>query len=75
MTRKQYIRKMQSFVIAVHRHPTTPNNYTSRRLGDLLRETRDKINQNGIKGSGYQSYADAWNCDVMQWARHHYGLQ
>ena len=70
MTRKKYIHKIQSLIIAIHNHPTSlyPEGY---KLGESLKHARDYA-RNVPKNFG--SYEAAWNCEAIAWARNHYGV-
>lgn len=71
MTRKQYTRRVQALALAIYHHPESiyPKNY---RIGDALRHIRD-VSKNVPKMFG--SYAAAWNCDAVKWAREFYGVK
>lgn len=66
MTRKQYIHKLQSLVIAIHR--ASENEY---KLGESLRHVRD--NAKNAPGN-FGSYDAAWNSKEIKWIRDYYGV-
>lgn len=70
MTRKQYIRKLQSLTIAIYNHPESvfPKGY---KLGEALKHNRDYAKNVPAK---FGSYENAWNSQVVAWARNFYGV-
>lgn len=70
MTRKQYQRRMQELVIAVHNDPeiTCTGRDT---IGVATRRTHDNAKR---AAQLFGSYEAAWNCEAVKWLRNRYGM-
>ncbi len=68
MTRKQYIRKAQTLVIAIYNHPS--NTMRSKyKLGEALRYARDHARMAADHAGSYEA---AWN--MIKMTRDFYGV-
>lgn len=70
MTRKQYQRRIQELVIALHNDPEmtfTEND----KVGIATRRAHDNAKR---AAQLFGSYDAAWNCEAVKWLRNRYGM-
>lgn len=68
MTRKQFQRRIQELVIALHKDPEMT---FTEKVGIATRRAHDNAKR---AAQLFGSYEAAWNCDAVRWLRNKYGM-